>query len=195
MKAAAHSISSNTRERIIQVAQGLMQTRSYLGFSFQDIADEIGIRKASLYHHFPSKEALGEEVIREATKRFRDWTDGMHIPPEKKLKAYFLMYRNALNAGQGVCAAGSLAPGWDCINDDLRGAVRELRSTQIAWLAGVLDAWRPHGKQAAARLAAYIFTVCQGALISARMTEDVADFDEAITQLNDSINAKWTART
>ena len=34
-----------------------MQTRSFHGFSFQDIADEIGVRKASLYHHFDSKDA------------------------------------------------------------------------------------------------------------------------------------------
>ncbi|HTD04674.1 TetR/AcrR family transcriptional regulator [Undibacterium sp.] len=190
MKTASYSTSSNTREQIIQVAQQLIQTRSYLGFSFQDIADEIGIRKASLYHHFPSKEALGEEVIREATAQFREWVDGMGISPEKKLKAYFLMYRNALHAGRGVCPAGALAPGWDCINDDLRDAVRELRNTQVAWLTAVLEASNLKGARPAAKLASYIFTVCQGALISARMTEDVADFDEVIAQLNDILHSK-----
>ncbi|MES2073210.1 MAG: TetR/AcrR family transcriptional regulator [Pseudomonadota bacterium] len=188
MRTTTHPIVGSTREQIVQVAQHLIQTRSYLGFSFQDIADQVGIRKASLYHHFPSKEALGEEVIREATQKFRDWTDAMQLTPEKKLKAYFLMYRNALNAGQGVCPAGALAPGWDCINEDLRGAVRELRSTQVQWLTGVLSALELKPKQAPARLASYIFTVCQGALIAARMTEDVADFDEAITQLKDSLH-------
>ena len=42
----------DTREKILNSAQGLIQTRSFHGFSFQDIANEVGIRKASLYHYF-----------------------------------------------------------------------------------------------------------------------------------------------
>ena len=170
----------------MNAAQRMIEKRSYLGFSFQDIADEIGIRKASLYHHFPSKEALGEEVIREATRKFREWTGGMHYAADKKLKAYFLMYRNALHAGEGICPAGALAPGWDCISDDLRNAVRDLRSTQVKWLAGLLEELKPAEKQPA-RLAAYIFAVCQGGLVAARMTEDVADFDDTLTLLKNSL--------
>jgi TetR/AcrR family transcriptional regulator, transcriptional repressor for nem operon len=67
------AITPNTREQIVRVARNLIQTRSYLGFSFQDIADEIGIRKPSLYHHFASKEALGVEVLRQATRSFEFW--------------------------------------------------------------------------------------------------------------------------
>lgn len=181
------SLTGGTREQIMNAAQRMIEKRSYLGFSFQDIADEIGIRKASLYHHFPTKEALGEEVIREATRKFSEWTGGMHYAPEKKLKAYFLMYRNALHAGEGMCPAGALAPGWDCINDGLRDAVRDLRSTQVRWLTGLLEELKPAGKQPPAKLAAYIFAVCQGGLIAARMTEDVADFDDTLTLLKNSL--------
>ncbi|MES2103020.1 MAG: TetR/AcrR family transcriptional regulator [Pseudomonadota bacterium] len=187
MRTSTQSTTGGTREQIVQAAERFIRARSYLGFSFQDVADEVGIRKASLYHHFPSKEALGEEVIREATRKFREWTDGMQYAPEKKLKAYFLMYRNALNAGHGTCPAGALAPGWDCISEDLRNAVRDLRSTQVSWLTGVLGALEQKPRKPAARLAAYIFAVCQGALVAARMTEDVADFDDAITQLKESL--------
>ena len=42
----------DTRTKILDSAQRLIQTRSFQGFSFRDIADEVGIRKASLYHHF-----------------------------------------------------------------------------------------------------------------------------------------------
>ena len=48
----------NTRERILDSARRLLQTRSYAGFSFQDVADEVGIRKASIYSHFASKDEL-----------------------------------------------------------------------------------------------------------------------------------------
>ena len=174
-----------TRAQILRVARHLIQTRSYLGFSFQDIADQVGIRKASLYHHFASKEQLGVAVMRASTQGFKAWSGALGGTPQDKLDASFAMYRKALHAGQAVCPAGALAPGWDCINEELRHAVRELRAAQILWLAGVLGALR--GKQAAAVTPAAVFAVCQGALLSARMTGRAADFDEAIAPLKGAL--------
>ncbi|WP_422085854.1 TetR/AcrR family transcriptional regulator [Variovorax sp.] len=188
--AAAPALATgSTREQILAVARGFIETRSYLGFSFQDVADAVGVRKASLYHHFPSKEALGIAVIRAATQGFKDWDAARAREPKDALESYFRMYRNTLNAGSGICPAGALAPGWDVINDELREAVRELRSTQVTWLTGVLGALMPARKKGAsvASLAAYVFSSCQGALLSARMTGRVDEFDEAIAQLRSSL--------
>ncbi|AVQ79592.1 MULTISPECIES: TetR/AcrR family transcriptional regulator [unclassified Variovorax] len=181
--------TGSTREQILAVARGFIETRSYLGFSFQDVADAVGVRKASLYHHFPSKEALGIAVIRSATQGFKDWDAAREREPKDALESYFRMYRNTLNAGSGICPAGALAPGWDVINDELREAVRELRSTQVTWLTGVLGALMPERKKgvSVASLAAFVFSSCQGALLSARMTGRVDEFDEAIAQLRSSL--------
>jgi TetR/AcrR family transcriptional repressor of nem operon len=180
---------AGTREQILGVARELIQTRSYLGFSFQDVADQVGIRKASLYHHFPTKESLGVEVLRDATRAFKDWTVARERSPQSALDGYFRMYRNALHAGVAVCPAGALAPGWDCIDEELRQAVRELRSTQILWLTGVLGALAPGRKGAApvAALAGHVFATCQGALLSARMTGRVEEFDETIELFKQSL--------
>lgn len=181
--------NGNTREQILSVARGLIETRSYLGFSFQDVANAIGIRKASLYHHFPTKEALGIAVIRQATQFFKEWDAARVRPPADALDAYFRMYRTALKAGSGMCPAGALTPGWDCINEELRQAVQALRNTQVLWLTGVLDALSPDRKEgpSAASQAAYVFSVCQGALLASRMTGRVEDFDETIAQLRSSL--------
>ena len=56
------------REKILNQPQRLVQTRSFHGFSFQDIADEVGIRKASLYHYFNSKDAVALAVLQRATQ-------------------------------------------------------------------------------------------------------------------------------
>jgi TetR/AcrR family transcriptional repressor of nem operon len=67
--------------------------------------------------------------------------------------------------------------------------VQELRNTQVTWLTGVLGALMPARKKgtSVASLAAYVFSVCQGALLSARMTGRVDDFDEAVAQLRSSL--------
>lgn len=186
---AIDSAGVGTRAQILRVARELIQTRSYLGFSFQDVANAIGIRKPSLYHHFATKEALGIEVLRESTQAFKDWTVAKERSPQAALDAYFRMYRNGLHAGEGVCPAGALAPGWDCINDELRQAVRDLRSAQVLWLTGVLGALASGRKLSSpvGELAAYVFAVCQGALLAARMTGRVEDFDESIAHLKRSL--------
>jgi TetR/AcrR family transcriptional regulator, transcriptional repressor for nem operon len=182
-------VSANTRQQILRVAGNLIRTRSYLGFSFQDIADAIGIRKPSLYHHFPSKEALGIEVLTEAAHAFRKWAAATPSAPGRKLSAYFAMYRNALRAGRGVCPAGALATGWDCIDAQLRDAVRALRETQIRWLTEIFSAANPRARRRAGERAAFVFAACQGALLSARMTGAVEDFDAAIAQVRAAMTA------
>jgi TetR/AcrR family transcriptional repressor of nem operon len=178
------AVSSGTRQRIVRVAGNLIQTRSYLGFSFQDIADLIGIRKPSLYHHFPSKEALGVEVLRQATAAFEAWAATTPPAPQNKLTAYLNMYRKGLHAGHGVCPAAALACGWDCIDAELRAAVRCLRDAQIMWLSGVLSAIGVRSRRHSTRdAAAFVFAACQGALLSARMTGAAADFDAAAAQV------------
>ena len=117
--------TGSTRDQILGAARELIATRSYLGFSFQDVADAVGVRKASLYHHFPSKEALGVAVLRDAIQGFRRRDEAKARTPRESLDAYFRMYRNGLRAGSAVCPAGALAPGWDCINDELRRTVQE----------------------------------------------------------------------
>lgn len=176
-------VSANTRGQILHIAARLIRTRSYLGFSFQDIADAIGIRKPSLYYHFPSKEALGAEVLTDAADGFRRWAAATPSPPGRKLAAYFDLYRNGLHAGRGVCPAAAVAAGWDCIDSQLREAVRALRETQIQWLTEIFIAANPHGRRRAGERAAFVFAACQGALLSARMTGAIGDFDAAIAHL------------
>jgi TetR/AcrR family transcriptional repressor of nem operon len=154
-------------------------TRSYLGFSFQDVADRVGIRKASLYHHFPTKDALAIEILRRSRTSFVRWTGGMQLAAAKKIDAYIKMYRDTLGAGRVMCPAGSLAPGWDVVDPSVREEVRAMRQVQIDWLAEVFSELGEKAPRARAR-AGHMFALCQGALATARMTGDVAEFDEVI---------------
>jgi AcrR family transcriptional regulator len=49
---------SNMKERIKEAAIDLFYRKGYFATSLNDVAKIIGIRKASIYHHYPSKETL-----------------------------------------------------------------------------------------------------------------------------------------
>ena len=63
---------SAARERVLMVAERLFSERGYDSVTMRDIADALGIRQASLYHHVPGgKEELFVEVTERAMERHR----------------------------------------------------------------------------------------------------------------------------
>lgn len=52
------------RDEIIAIATGLIASRGYSSTTVRDIADAAGILSGSLYHHFSSKEAVLQEILR-----------------------------------------------------------------------------------------------------------------------------------
>jgi AcrR family transcriptional regulator len=62
---------SNTKETIIYHALTLFSDRGYDGVSMRDIACAVGIKAASLYNHFKSKEDIFMSIIDEMSKRYK----------------------------------------------------------------------------------------------------------------------------
>lgn len=174
---------NDTRLTILRTARELIQTRSYLGLSFQELADRVGIRKASLYHHFPSKEALGVAVLERSVHQFDEWANQLSGTPQDQLRAYIAMFRDVLGAGRRVCPGGAMSPGWDCIEPGLQQVVKQIRQRQLDWLTVVIGQIKPakiKPTATAAQFAAQLFALCQGGLLSARISGQAQDFDEAL---------------
>ncbi|NJK45439.1 MAG: TetR/AcrR family transcriptional regulator [Pleurocapsa sp. SU_196_0] len=63
-------VSPPTAERVLDVAQHLVQTRGFNGFSYADIAARLGIRNAAIHYHYPSKADLGQALARRYRQTF-----------------------------------------------------------------------------------------------------------------------------
>lgn len=66
-------LNSDARQRVLDVAERLFMERGYRAVTLKDIAAEIGIRHASLYHHVPGgKQELFIEVTERNLARHRE---------------------------------------------------------------------------------------------------------------------------
>ena len=183
---------TDTRKLILRTAREMVLTRSYLGLSFQDLADRVGIRKASLYHHFASKEALGLEVVADSLKKFETWRDSVSDrAAAQQILAYVRMFRDLIGAGSRVCPVAAFGSEWDCIEPELRKAVQTFHRAQMSWLtstSGRLGEFEhirtgPAKEARARQWAAHLNATVQGAMVNARLYNEPALFDAAVAPL------------
>jgi AcrR family transcriptional regulator len=60
---------SESRTKILDVAESLFARRGYAGIGMREVAQGVGLGKSSLFHHFPSKLELYNEVLSRALER------------------------------------------------------------------------------------------------------------------------------
>src|SRR5579862_413483 len=92
---SANSQPDSTTTRILDVAERLVQTRGFNGFSYADIALEVGITKASLHYHFATKAELGRRLIARYTQGFEGALRSItaQLPhAAEQLRAYVKLY-------------------------------------------------------------------------------------------------------
>lgn len=65
----------SSREKILDVAEVLFARRGYAGVSLREVAQQVGLGKSSLFHHFRSKTQLYGEVLDRVLQRIRERLD------------------------------------------------------------------------------------------------------------------------
>jgi TetR/AcrR family transcriptional repressor of nem operon len=178
-----------TAERILDIAEGLVQTRGYSNFSYADIATELGITKASLHYHFPGKAELGEALITRYAERFADALDRIdrgEPDARAKLEAYASLYAEDLR-GKRMCMCGILAAEFQTLPEPMREAVVRFFDDNETWLAHVLAEGREDKSLAFTggedEIAQSILSTLEGAMLVARPYGDLAKFDAATRRL------------
>lgn len=182
---------SKTADQILDLAEMLIQTRGYTAFSYQDIADGIGIRKASIHYHFPSKNDLGVAVIERYSNRFGtalgeiaadESTSSMTM-----LNHYVEPYIRFSKTPDEVCLCGALAGEILALPEDMRQWVDRFFESHQNWLSKILTRGAERGEfvlnAPPEKMARFIFGALQGALLVKRTTGDTSQMRDVIAVL------------
>lgn len=184
---------TGTAAKILDVAERLVQSRGFNGFSYADVAPELGITKASLHYHFRGKAELGTALISRYADRFADALqeiDREGGDARRRLDSYAGLYARVLR-DKRMCLCGMLAAEYETLPPQMRTAVVRFFEHSEAWLSRVLEQGRAAGELdfqgAAAEQAQLIVGALEGSMLVARPYEDPDRFEHSAKRLVNSL--------
>jgi TetR/AcrR family transcriptional repressor of nem operon len=134
---------TNTFDDILACARNLIIAGGYNGFSYADIATAVGIRKASIHHHFPAK----VDLVRTLVQRYREEAAAglarlaREVPnPLDQLRSYTGYWEACIeDATASICLCALLASELPALPKEVALEVRAHFRALAAWLKSVLE--------------------------------------------------------
>ena len=120
----------DTKTRILDTAQELIQRRGLNAMSFQDLSDAVGIRKASVHHHFATKNDMVASLLVRYLENFDSAVDRVmssRVSGLNKLERYCNLFLETLQSGgqDKGCLCGMLMVEMASLDDPSMVLVRQ----------------------------------------------------------------------
>jgi TetR/AcrR family transcriptional repressor of nem operon len=183
------STTADTAQRILDIAERLVQTRGFNGFSYADIASALALTKASLHYHFPTKAELGTRLIARYEAGFlAALAEIERTCPDARdrLRRYAKIYADVLRNNR-MCLCGMLAAEYVTLPKPMKDEMRHFFDENERWLTRVLEEGLESGSLrftgSALDVARALVGGLEGAMMLARSYGDVARFETVADRL------------
>ena len=184
-------VGMDTRTALLDSAEHLARTRGFDAFSYADLSEQVGIRKASIHYHFATKQALADALVKRYAARIADQLaaiDDEHPTGAGRLRAYLDLYREALDQGRQLCLCVTFSAARDSFGPETLAQLNAFHDMSLAWLARTFELGAADGtiqgplidprEEAQASLA-----LVEGAQLIARAAADPVRFDQSLQSL------------
>jgi len=175
--------NASSRDKILEVATRIAQAHGYGGLNLRTLAEEVGIKAASLYHHFPSKADLASAVAKryweDAAAALEAMTSKIADPAER-LRRYPGTFRRSLENDNRMCLCSFMTAEYDDLPDVVKKEVEAFADVNVAWLAKTLVAAGQASAKDARKRAQAIYAAVAGAQLMARGRCDIKLYDALI---------------
>lgn len=167
----------NTRAKAIAKALHILQETGYRGLTLQLLADELGIKKPSLYDHFKCKEDLVTQVIEDSKHTFVQWTETISVfDPEAQVGALFEVFYKFSCDQTRLCPLTALIGDFSSYPKKMKSDIKKLYDSRIDWLEEIIKRGQRNKifskSISAKKLADLIFATGLGAQLVARVTQN-----------------------
>lgn len=187
-----------TRERIIEVARSLFNTKGFNATSISDLVEATGMQKGSLYFHFTGKDDIAREVLREATEEFMSFLDKAlgGDNPGLALDSFFLSALNKhLSTGfVGGCIFGNTALEMSDSNPELAGHIAQVFDDWTDKIDSVVQSAQQKGQIrtdiTSTVVAQNIIATIEGGIMMSRLKKDERPMRECLESLRTILELK-----
>jgi len=188
----------DTKNNILDAAQEYVQRWGANAMSYQHISEAVGIRKASIHHHFSTKEKLLEALIDRYSDYFLGLVDAIvasPVEPKTKLRQYTALFEATLSQGKQdkACMCGMLGAELATLGSSAAEGLRRFYRENEKRLAKILDEGRQANKfhfEGSSRVTAQlIFSLLEGGMLIARAEGGVRQFQDMTRQMLKLIQA------
>ncbi|MBD8164029.1 TetR/AcrR family transcriptional regulator [Erwinia persicina] len=176
-------MSKTSSDEILHAARMKAQAHGYTGLNIRALADEVGIKAASIYYHFASKADLGAAVAQrywEDTARDLQAIREMEGDALNSLIRYPHIFRRSLESENRLCMVSFMSAEYDDLPDKVKTEVQKFADINVAWLNAQLQDAGICGPGDGETRARAIFSAIAGAQLMARSRNDISLFDELI---------------
>jgi TetR/AcrR family transcriptional repressor of nem operon len=161
---------SDMANAILEAAERRIRLGGFSGFSFREIAADVGVKSSSVHYYFPTKDALTAAVVRRYTERVAAFVKGEIAAGKDSVAVWTGIFRSALQAQDGMCVGGILGAGSRDLPSEVATEVRR-------FFRMCLDLIEAEGL--APDKAAELLAKLEGAMLVANAFGDIALFDRA----------------
>lgn len=187
-----------TASKIADTFQAMVMARGFNAVSYGDLAKALGIRKASIHYHFPTKADLGVIVIKRYREQFESqWKQAQPGDPQSYIRAYesFIAPIKPVRSMDGIsCLFGVLGAESQTLCPNIQDVVSNFFIEQSKWLAKVFEGGRKDGvfhfSGPAADFAKLYSSALQGAMLIKKSTGSPEYFDAVLSGLENMLYGK-----
>lgn len=166
--------SYSARDHIMDIAQSLAQTHGINAFSYRDIADKVGVKSASIHHHFPKKEDLTDALMERYNNQFEIQLKKLNETiksPKERISKYINMCVGCVDDGLKVCLCGMFAADFITLSKATQVKVQHFIHYNESWLKKNFEEAKKKGELSftvsTANAAKILFGSLEGVIITA----------------------------
>ncbi|MBP7579436.1 MAG: TetR/AcrR family transcriptional regulator [Vogesella sp.] len=176
---------TDTRKKILDLAEVLMLSRGFNAFSYQHISGELGVRNAAIHYHFPKKTDLGVALIERYRRRFARYVAVQaELSPQLQLERYFNLADTYYDKQQ-ICPSGILSAELHTLPPEMRQCTASFVEEMRAWAIEIVRRGQAAGAMryvgTPEGMGTIVFAAMQGSLQLARL--DGSALDEVKQQI------------